>query len=105
MDVVVHPYIYYLAQVIGSIKFLTGGCSLLCFISGLWSLMAITNIEKVMEYNQVFKNEEVNVGKIIEKNDKKIAKASKYNIAVVILLFITLLIPDGETAYYILLNL
>lgn len=105
MDVAAHPYIYYLAQVIGSIKFLTGGCSVFCFISGLWSLMAITNIEKVMEYNQVFKNEEVNVEKIIEKNDKKIAKASKYNIAVVILLFITLLIPSSETAYYILLNL
>ena len=105
MDVVAHPYIYYLAQVIVSVKFLIGGCSVFCFISGLWSLMAITNIEKVMEYNPVFKNEEVNVEKIIEKNDKKIAKASKYNIAMVILLFITLLIPDSETAYYILLNL
>lgn len=71
MDVVAHPYIYYLAQVIGSIKFLTGGCSLLCFISALWSLTSIIDIEKVMEYNQVFKNEEVNVEKIIERNDKK----------------------------------
>ena len=51
MDVVANPYIYYLAQVIGSIKLLTGGCSLLCFISALWSLTSIIDIKKVMEYN------------------------------------------------------
>lgn len=105
MDVVAHPYIYYLAQVIVSVKFLIGGCSVFCFISGLWSLMAITNIEKVMEYNQVFKNEEVNIEKIIERNDKKSVKTFKYNITGVILVLVTLLIPSSETAYYILLNL
>lgn len=105
MDVVAHPYIYYLAQVIGGIKFLIGGCSVFCFISALWSLMAITNIEKVMEYNTVFKNENVNIEKIIEKNDKKSVKTFKYNITGVILVLVTLLIPSSETAYYILLNL
>ena len=105
MDVVAHPYIYYLAQVIVSVKFLIGGCSVFCFISGLWSLTSIIDIKKVMEYNTVFKNENVNIEKIIERNDKKSVKTFKYNIAMVILLFITLLIPDSETAYYILLNL
>ena len=93
MDVVANPYIYYLAQVIGSIKFLTGGCSLLCFISALWSLTSIIDIKKVMEYNTVFKNE------------KKSVKTFKYNITGVILVLVTLLIPSSETAYYILLNL
>jgi uncharacterized membrane protein YukC len=105
LDVVANPYIYYLAQVIGSIKFLTGGCSLLCFISALWSLTSIIDIKKVMEYNTVFKNENVNIEKIIEKNDKKSVKTFKYNITGVILVLVTLLIPSSETAYYILLNL
>ena len=71
MDVVAHPYIYYLAHVIEGLRFLTGGCSLLCFISALWSLTSIIDIEKVMQYNTVFKNENVNIEKIIERNDKK----------------------------------
>lgn len=58
-----------------------------------------------MEYNTVFKNENVNIEKIIEKNDKKSVKTFKYNITGVILVLVTLLIPSSETAYYILLNL
>ena len=105
MDVVAHPYIYYLAQVIVSVKFLIGGCSVFCFISALWALTSIIDIKKVMEYNTVFKNENVNIEKIIEKNDKKSVKTFKYNITGVILVLVTLLIPSSETAYYILLNL
>lgn len=105
MDVAVYPNIYYLAHVIEDLRFLTGGCSLLCFISALWSLTSIIDIKKVMEYNTVFKNENVNIEKIIERNDKKSVKTFKYNITGVILVLVTLLIPSSETAYYILLNL
>lgn len=105
MDVAVYPNIYYLAHVIEGLRLLTGGCSLLCFISALWSLTSIIDIKKVMEYNTVFKNENVNIEKIIERNDKKSVKTFKYNITGVILVLVTLLIPSSETAYYILLNL
>lgn len=105
MDVAAYPNIYYLAHVIEGLRFLTGGCSLLCFISALWSLTSIIDIKKVMEYNTVFKNEKVNIEKIIERNDKKSVKTFKYNITGVILVLVTLLIPSSETAYYILLNL
>lgn len=75
------------------------------FFSALWSLTSIIDIKKVMEYNTVFKNENVNIEKIIERNDKKSVKTFKYNITGIILVLVTLLIPSSETAYYILLNL
>ena len=105
MDVVAHPYIYYLAQVIENLQILTVVCSALCFAGAAWSLMTTTDIERVMKYNEVFKNEEVNIAQIIKENDEKIAKVYKYNIAMIILIFVTLIIPNKETAYYILLNL
>ena len=58
-----------------------------------------------MEYNEVFKNEEINVNEMIKENNTKLNQAFKCLIIFIILIIIALLIPSSETAYYILLNL
>ena len=105
MDVVAHPYIYYLAQVISNMRCIIGFCSLCSFLGFYGLLLSKKDINKVMEYNEVFKNEEINVNEMIKENNTKLNQAFKCLIIFIILIIIALLIPSSKTAYYILLNL
>lgn len=101
----VNPYIYYVAQIIGNMRIVIGCGAALSFFASLGLLMSTVNLEKVIEYNQIFKNENLNIDAIIQENDTKFKRIFKYNILGITLVIIALLIPDVATAYNMLINL
>lgn len=105
MEVTINPYIYYISYVCEGLKILVIGCSGILFFTALFAIMSKNDINKIMEYNMVFKREDLRIADLKKENDIKSKKAKKWVICGIILVLISLFIPTVETAYYMLINL
>ena len=64
MEPIISPWIFYVI-----------GCSVISFFTALFAIMTRNDIDKIIEYNMVFKQENLRIADLKKENDIKNKKA------------------------------